>query len=74
MILKRKGEKIDMDMLKFKLVEKLPDNRPVIFVDNVVATGTTANAALGLVESGSILTYAFDKAAFEKTNHLKLDF
>lgn len=62
--MKRRGEAIDMDMLGFRLGIDLPKGRPVIFVDNVVATGTTANAALGLVETGSILAYAFDDQAF----------
>lgn len=63
-VLKKKGVKVDSDYLGFFLGTELPNGKNVVFIDNVIATGTTANAALKTVDTGSILAYALDLTKF----------
>lgn len=64
--MKKNGERIDSDYLGFHLDRKLPEGKNIVFVDNVIATGTTANAALATVETGSIISYSMDFTNFRK--------
>ena len=64
--MKKNGEKIDSDYLGFYLDRPIESGKNVIFVDNVIATGTTANAALATVDTGSVIAYAFDSSSFLK--------
>lgn len=64
-ILKKKGVKVDSDYLGFFLGAELPKGKNIIFIDNVIATGTTANAALKTVDTGSIIAYALDLTKFK---------
>lgn len=62
--LKKKGVKVDSDYLGFFLGKELPKGKNIVFVDNVIATGTTANAALKTVDTGSIIAYSLDLKKF----------
>ncbi len=64
--MKKNGEKIDSDYLGFYLDRPIESGKNIIFVDNVIATGTTANAALATVDTGSVIAYAFDSSSFLK--------
>lgn len=64
--MKKNGEKINSDYLGFYLDKPIKSGKNVIFVDNVIATGTTANAALATVDTGSVIAYAFDSSSFRK--------
>ena len=66
--MKKNGERIDSDYLGFYLDRKLPEGKNVIFVDNVIATGTTANAALATVDTGSVIAYSMDFTNFQKNS------
>ena len=56
--LKKQGRKPSPEGLHFYQVEQIPDGKRVVFVDNVVATGTTAAAAVRTIGKGVVLAYA----------------
>lgn len=64
--MKKNGEKIDSGYLGFHLDKPIKPGKNVVFIDNVIATGTTANAALATVDTGSILAYAIDFTSFRR--------
>lgn len=51
------------EYFSFVLTERVPEGRPVILIDNVTATRTTANTCLKLIPNASVLTYADDETA-----------
>ena len=54
--LKRKGiRKVNDDFFGFYLTSEAPKNKTVIFIDNVSATGLTAQNAIDLIPNSSVL-------------------
>ena len=54
--LKRKGIRtVNDDFFGFYLTEEAPKNKTVIFIDNVSATGLTAQNAVDLIPNSSVL-------------------
>ena len=64
--MKKEGMSISADMLGMSLDGDIPA-KPVL-VDNVVATGTTAMAALSVIPNAKILAYAMDVPAYQPAN------
>lgn len=64
---KKEGRQVDESFFGFRLKGPVPENRKVYLVDTVLATGTTANAALKLIPHADILVYAVDKKALEQS-------
>lgn len=62
--LKLKGEPIAPESLGFYLQSPVPEGWEIVFVDNVVATGTTAAACRALVGRGDMLVFTMDSTAF----------
>ena len=56
--LKKQGKRPTPRQMGFYLVRSIPENKRVIILDNVVATGTTAAAAVQAVGKGIIFAYA----------------
>lgn len=56
--LKKQGKKPTPRQMGFYLVHSIPENKRVIILDNVVATGTTAAAAVQAVGKGIVFAYA----------------
>lgn len=56
--LKKQGKRPTPRQMGFYLVRSIPENKRVIIIDNVVATGTTAAAALMAVGKGIVYSYA----------------
>ena len=69
---KKKGLKIDSRDLGLYVTEKLPKDKNVIIVDNVIDRGITALAAVEAVDGGSVLAYAFTKGSKDRVVPLKL--
>ena len=69
---KKKGLKIDSRDLGFYITEKLPKDKNIIIVDNVIDRGITALAAVEAVEGGSVLAYAFTEGPKDRVIPLKL--
>ena len=63
----KKNGRIDLESLRMHLTEPLPKGKTIVFIDNVVASGTTANEALSHVDSGCVLSYAVDSHARSKS-------
>lgn len=61
---KQRGERITSDELGFYLQSPVPENWEIVFIDNVVATGTTAAACRSLVSRGDMLVWAVDSTAY----------
>lgn len=58
--LKKRGEKVTSDDLGFYAIGSIPAEMDVVFLDNVVASGTTAIAAYNAIGRGLMATYAID--------------
>lgn len=56
--LKKQGRKPTPRQMGFYLVHSIPEGKNVIILDNVVATGTTAAAALMATGKGIVLAFA----------------
>jgi len=56
--LKKQGRKPTPKKLGFYLSQPLPTDKRVIIIDNVVATGTTAAAAVRAIGGGIVFAYA----------------
>lgn len=56
--LKKQGRKPTPKQMGFYLVRSIPENKRIIILDNVVATGTTAAAALMAIGRGVVFAYA----------------
>lgn len=56
--LKKQGRKPSPKKLGFYLSAPIPSGKRVLIIDNVVATGTTAAAAVEAIGSGIVLAYA----------------
>lgn len=69
---KKKGLKIDSNDLGLYVTEKLPKEKNVVIVDNVIDRGITALAAVKAVDGGSVLSYAFTKGSKDRVVPLKL--
>lgn len=69
---KKKGLKIDSRDLGLYVTEKLPKDKNVIIIDNVIDRGITALAAVEAVDGGSVLAYAFTKGSKDRVVPLKL--
>lgn len=63
--IKKKGLPIPSpdEYFSFVLTERVPEGRPIILIDNVTATRTTANACLKRIPNASVLAYADDETA-----------
>ena len=61
--LKLRGIDPAPEALGFFLQSPVPAGWEIAFVDNVVATGTTAAACLSLIGHGEMLVFAMDRAA-----------
>lgn len=69
---KKKGLKINSRDLGLYVTEKLPKDKNVIIIDNVIDRGITALAAVEAVDGGSVLAYAFTKGSKDRVVPLKL--
>lgn len=58
--LKLRGVEVTPDMLGFYAIGSIPEDMNIVFLDNVVATGTTARAAYRAFSRGFMLSYAMD--------------
>lgn len=56
--LKRKGRKVAPCDLGFYTIGEIPADKQVIFIDNVVGTGVTAQAAYQAVGRGAVMPFA----------------
>lgn len=65
--LKKQGRKPTPNKLGFYLSQPLPTDKRVIIIDNVVATGTTAAAAVRAIGGGIVFAYA--AATNSQTRH-----
>ena len=63
--LKQRGIYPAPEALGFFLQSPVPAGWEIAFVDNVVATGTTAAACLSLIGRGEMLVFAMDSAAYK---------
>ena len=61
--LKQRGIATSPESLGFFLQSPAPEGWEIVFVDNVVATGTTAAACRALVGRGEMLVFAIDSTA-----------
>lgn len=61
--LKLRRAPIDPQLLGLRLAAPPPPAQTILLLDNVVATGCTARAALRLLPSASVLAYALDETA-----------
>jgi pyrimidine operon attenuation protein/uracil phosphoribosyltransferase len=68
---KIEGKEMDESTLGFKLSGEIPEDKKIYLVDNVVATGLTASAALKLVPSADILVHSIDEKTFEQSKYRK---
>lgn len=64
--MKKEGMSVSADMLGLYVEGDVPAN-PVL-VDNVVATGTTAMAAMRVIPNAKILAFAMDEPAYQPAN------
>lgn len=64
--MKKQGMSVSADMLGLYLDGDIPV-KPLL-VDNVVATGTTASAALSVIPNARVLAYAIDLPMYEPAN------
>ena len=64
--LKYRGMAVTPNDLGFYTIGSIPQDMNVVFVDNVVATGTTAMAALEAVGRGFVVPFAIDERAFKE--------
>lgn len=56
---KKNGKKISVDDMGIYQKANIPEDRIPIFIDNVIASGTTASAAVRAVGRGVVLAYAY---------------
>ena len=61
--LKQRGIATSPESLGFFLQSPVPEGWEIVFVDNVVATGTTAAACRALIGRGEMLVWAIDSTA-----------
>lgn len=61
---KQRGAHTAPEQLGFYLQSPVPEGREIVFVDNVVATGTTAAACRALIGRGEMLVFAIDSTAY----------
>lgn len=61
---KQRGAHIAPEQLGFYLQSPVPQGWEIVFVDNVVATGTTAAACRALIGRGEMLVFAIDSTAY----------
>ena len=62
--LKQRGIATSPESLGFFLQSPVPEGWEIVFVDNVVATGTTVAACRALIGRGEMLVFAIDSAAY----------
>ena len=58
---KHAGKRTTAFDLGFYAIGKIPADKRIVFVDNVVATGTTAKAAVYAVGPGTVLSFSYAK-------------
>lgn len=58
---KLNGETITSTELGFYLQGEYPTDKPIIIIDNVCDSGTTAFAALDVIPNANVLVYAFNE-------------
>jgi len=63
---KQRGEQVTAESLGFYTVGRIPEHMHIVFIDNVVATGTTAKAARAAVGRGAMVAFAVDTTTFLK--------
>lgn len=56
---KYEGAPLSVEDMDMRMEGELPDGRPVFIVDNVIATGTTAEAAVKAIGGGVVLAYDY---------------
>lgn len=61
--MKKRGAAFAPKSLGFYLQSPVPEGWEIVFIDNVVATGTTAAACRALVGRGDMLVFAIDSTA-----------
>lgn len=66
---KKEGLRLDQSYFGFYLAAPLPSGKHIMLVDNVLASGLTATAALELVPSAHILVHSVARNAFEPSIH-----
>lgn len=59
--LKRANKKVTYADLQFYCVGQVPSGKRIVFVDNVVASGITAQAAVNAVGQGTVLSFSYAK-------------
>ena len=57
---KKSGKPLGIEDLGFKSVAEIPSDRPVVIIDNVVASGITGLAAIKAIPNAYIVTLAHD--------------
>lgn len=62
---KKEGKQMDEADFGFRLTSTTPEGKKIYLVDNVLATGLTASAALKVVPSADILVHTVDRKTFE---------
>lgn len=59
--MKKSGKKVSTEDIGMYAIGRVPEGKRIIYIDNVVATGTTAQAAIEKVGKGSVLSFSFAK-------------
>jgi len=72
--IKKRGEKLTVKDMGFKSVADVPSDRPVVVIDNVVASGTTGLAAIRAIPNAHIVTLAHDTTGGRGLKNKKIAF
>lgn len=71
--LKHHGVVLTSDKMGFELVKERPDGNNVFLVDNVIASGNTALAALNLIPGATVLALASDAQAIGRKPEIVIE-